>query len=242
MNSHAEPIKQRQGFEGAILGLPLADVLQLKQQNRFSGCVTVTNVDRQGRLFFRNGLVIHAELPECEGEDACYRMLAWSGGQFKLEPRVDTTRHTIDKPLSYLLLEACRLMDENLLVQEEPPAKVPATGDMSDYIASLLGAFNAVPEVCRAVVTNRKGQLQYSDNPQKKKLATDGEFLSLIGRRLGQLLSVGELHQAAFSSKQQQVISVRNRSQALHVSFGSGQSLAGSMKIVRSILKSIKKA
>lgn len=43
MNVCPERIDQKQGIEGSILGFPLADVLQLKQQNHFSGCVRVTS-------------------------------------------------------------------------------------------------------------------------------------------------------------------------------------------------------
>jgi hypothetical protein len=237
-----EIAEQRQGFEGAILGLPLADVLQLKQQNRFSGCINLTNGGRKGRLFFRNGAIIHAELPDCEGEDACYRMLSWHGGRFQIDAKVDTARHTIDRPLSFLLLEACRLIDENQIEQQEPPAKTPMSSEPSDYIASVLDAFKRIPEVSGVVVTNRKGQLQFADSDEEKKLATDGDFLSLIGRRLGQLLALGELQLAACESQRQQVVSVRNRSQALHLAFRSGQSLESVRNTVRSTLKSLKKA
>lgn len=233
--------EQRDGFKGAILGLPLADVLQLKQQNRFSGCVTVSNANRAGKLFFRAGALIHAELADCEGEDACYRMLSWTGGQFEVDTKVNTTRHTIDKPLSFLLLETCRLMDEQRLIPESSVPNDAGAGETGGYIASVLGAFGRVSEVCGAAVTDRKGQLQHSEDPEDRQLATDGEFLSLVGRRLGQLLDLGELQQAAFRSRRRQVISVRNRSLSLHVAFDAGQPVEKALGVVRATLKSVRK-
>lgn len=233
---------QRDGFKGAILGLPLADVLQLKQQNRFSGCVTVCNADRTGKLFFRSGAVVHAEMADCEGEDACYRMLSWRKGRFEVDAKVNTTRHTVDKPLSFLLLEACRRMDEASVAGDQPAAKEPPPGFVDDYIGSLLGAFRSVPEVSGVAVTNRKGQLQNSEAPADARLATDGELLSLLGRRLGQLFDLGELQRATFRSHRQRVISLRNRSLALHLAFGAAASSEAAFAIVRTTLKSLKKA
>jgi hypothetical protein len=242
MDFNPEVVERKQGFEGAILGLPLADVLQLQHQNRFSGCVTLTNGDRKGKLYFRSGAIIHAELPDCEGEDACYRMLSWRGGHFTSDMKINTTRHTIDKPLSFLLLEACRLMDEKQLVQDEPPPSKPGpSADQSSYITSVLAAFDGVPQVCGAAVTDRQGVLLFSRESLDKKVATDGEFLSLIGKRLGQLLSAGDLQHAVFASVQRRVVSVHSRGQALHVSFEPEESPASAVDIVRSTLKRLKK-
>lgn len=252
MNGYTQTADRKEGFEGAVLGLPLADVLQLKHQNHFSGCITVTNDDRQGRLFFRNGSLIHAALPDGEGEKACYRMLSWTSGQFKVEPKVHTTRHTIDKPLNFLILEACRLMDEEQPDAEEVPEQKPQKNPPTNYTSRLLDALYALPEVSGAVVTNRKRQMQVSKNCQGEKkndavdsflvnLASDGEYLSLIGRQIGHLLDLGDPQQTSFLSREQIVISMRTEDMALHVAIRPGQTLESVRKTIRSTLRSLKK-
>jgi len=253
MDLSPETTDLKQGFEGTILGLPLADVLQLKHQNHFSGCVTVTNDNQQGRLFFHNGNLIHAALPDSVGEKACYRILSWSSGQFKVEPKVHAARHTIDKPLNYLILEACRLMDEQQEpALEEAPAQKSQSTSSTDYISSMLDVFYALPEVYGAMVTNRKGQMQVSKNYQEKKsggiagsflvnLLSDGEYLSLVGRQIGHLLDLGDPQQTSFISNEQLVISIRDQDLALHVAFHPGQTLETARVIIRSALKSLKK-
>jgi hypothetical protein len=65
-----------------------------------------------GHLFFRDGDLVHAQLDHFEGKDAFARILAWGGGTFRAEPKVSTTRQTINESFQYLLLDALRLQDE----------------------------------------------------------------------------------------------------------------------------------
>ena len=38
------------GFQGEIAGLSLADVIQIKGHNRYSGCITVEYQDHRGAI------------------------------------------------------------------------------------------------------------------------------------------------------------------------------------------------
>ena len=64
------------GFEGGISGLGLADLLQLKAQHRFSGCFRIQYQSEQGRIFFREGEIVHAEQGALSGEAAFCEMLS----------------------------------------------------------------------------------------------------------------------------------------------------------------------
>ena len=67
------------GFEGAVAGLTLPDVIQMNALNRFSGCISVHFGQHAGLIFFRDGEIIHAEQGEKTGEDAFYEILQWPG-------------------------------------------------------------------------------------------------------------------------------------------------------------------
>ena len=77
---------------GEIVGLALPDVLQIHQQNRFSGCIAVESSGGTGLLFLRDGEIIHAEQGKRTGEEAFYDVLAWPPGRYRLQPNVTTTR------------------------------------------------------------------------------------------------------------------------------------------------------
>ncbi|HSR36943.1 MAG TPA: DUF4388 domain-containing protein, partial [Desulfurivibrionaceae bacterium] len=72
------------GFQGEIAGLSLADVIQLKGHNKYSGCITVEYRSKQGAIYFVDGDIIHAEQGGHSGEDAIYEILKWPGGTFNL--------------------------------------------------------------------------------------------------------------------------------------------------------------
>src|SRR6185369_8234272 len=89
--------REASGFHGEVAGLCLPDVLQLNGHNRFSGCITVSDGARTGRVFFRDGAIVHAEQGRRSGEEAFHDMMEWSSGTFTLERNVSTTVRTIDK-------------------------------------------------------------------------------------------------------------------------------------------------
>ncbi len=89
-----EPKTESEGFHGDVTGLSLSDVIQLNGQNGFSGCITVQHGSRTGRIFFREGKIIHAEQAGKSGEEAFYDIMEWRSGHFSLERNVSTTSHT----------------------------------------------------------------------------------------------------------------------------------------------------
>ena len=119
------------GFEGELSRLDLSDLVQLKANNRFSGCVAVAYGQSRGLLFFRDGEIIHAEHEGKVGEEAFCCIVGWPGGRFDVQPNVATTRSTIQKSWQHLLLDAHRLLDERRAHQARPsplsalPSAVP---------------------------------------------------------------------------------------------------------------------
>jgi phosphate transport system substrate-binding protein len=114
---------QDEGFEGAVAGLGLSDIIQLNGHNRFSGCVTVQSDSFGGVIFFRDGQIIHAEAGDEVGEKAFYEIMQWTGGKFTLQPNVTTTVRSIERNWEFLLMEACRLIDEGRRgLPNRPPA------------------------------------------------------------------------------------------------------------------------
>jgi len=81
----------QQGFVGAVSGMSLADIIQVKGGNCYSGCLTVEHKNNSGAIFFRDGEIVHAEQGGLQGEEAFYHILMWEGGRFQSKPKVATT-------------------------------------------------------------------------------------------------------------------------------------------------------
>jgi len=68
---------EQHGFVGAVSGLSLADIIQVKGGNRYSGCLVVEHAGNSGVIFFRDGDVVHAEQGQLDGKRPSIR--SWDG-------------------------------------------------------------------------------------------------------------------------------------------------------------------
>jgi hypothetical protein len=59
---------EQPGFVGAVSGMSLADIIQVKGGNRYSGCLIVENMNKCGTVYFRDGEIVHAEQANLSGE------------------------------------------------------------------------------------------------------------------------------------------------------------------------------
>lgn len=188
------------GFVGAVSGMSLADIVQVKSGNRYSGCLIVDHRGNTGVIFFRDGDVVHAEQGNLAGEEAFYAIMGWEGGTFRSEPKVATTSRTIEQSLGFLILEALRRMDEAKVsaVQKSPQQQAEASSSregkgMSDISVKL----SVIPEVEQALVMTKDGAVVDDSSYQAELLAANGLFLALFSGQIGSQFGIGEFKAAA---------------------------------------------
>jgi predicted regulator of Ras-like GTPase activity (Roadblock/LC7/MglB family) len=187
---------EQTGFVGAVSGLSLADIIQVKGGNRYSGCLIVENKNKSGIVYFRDGEIVHAEQAELTGEEAFYTIMGWVGGTFKSEPKISTTSRTIDQSVGFLILEALRRMDEAKISSQQEgrvetgPAK-EAVG-MSDIGVKL----SVVPEIEKALIMTKDGVVVDDTSYQAELLGANGLFLALFSEQIGSQFGIGEFKAA----------------------------------------------
>ncbi|HSN28937.1 MAG TPA: DUF4388 domain-containing protein, partial [Kofleriaceae bacterium] len=123
--------KQRQAFEerrdgtrfaGRVADMPVVDVIQTIEVSRKSGVIQFTGPhERQAAIYFRDGKVIDAEAGTLQGEDAVYRLLTWSEGDFEVIFRTVRRREAISASSQGLLMEGMRRLDEWQRLLEQLP-------------------------------------------------------------------------------------------------------------------------
>lgn len=187
---------EQHGFVGAVSGMSLADIIQVKGGNRYSGCLIVEQSGNTGVIYFREGDIVHAEQANLAGEEAFYAVMGWAGGTFRSEPKVSTTSRTIDQSLGFLILEALRRMDEanNSLKQEqrvEIGSSREVTG-MSDIGTKL----SVIPEIEKVLVMTKDGAVVDDSSYQAELLAANGLFLALFSGQIGSQFGIGEFKAA----------------------------------------------
>ena len=113
----------RTRFAGRVADMPVVDVIQTIEISRKSGVIQfVGERGRQAAIYFRDGKVIDAEAGTLQGEDAVYRLLTWSDGEFEVVFRTVRRREVITMSSQGLLMEGMRRLDEwSRLLEQLPP-------------------------------------------------------------------------------------------------------------------------
>lgn len=123
----------RGGFTGS-LKLGFVDLVQLYASTRSTGCLTVRLGRQTGRVWLREGQMVHAEREKTTGAQAVYDLIAWKGGIFDMQEGAQAPMQTIRESTAMILLEGLRLRDEYLHTaaqdapephHEEAPVRIP---------------------------------------------------------------------------------------------------------------------
>jgi CheY-like chemotaxis protein len=115
--------ESRTKFAGQLADMAVVDLIQTIEISRKSGVIHFANPDaKRGAIYFRNGKVIDAELGRLGGEDAVYRLLVWSEGEFEVEFKNVRRKDVIELSSQGLLMEGMRRVDEwGRLCEQLPP-------------------------------------------------------------------------------------------------------------------------
>ena len=114
-----EKLQQRASRPGIIQGrleeMSMTDLLQSLEMGQKSCRLVVRKADEQGEMYFANGQCRDAKIGNVEGDDAVYRVILWTDGDFEIDFNAanESNRTTTTRTTTGLLMEAMRLMDES---------------------------------------------------------------------------------------------------------------------------------
>ncbi len=115
---HLEKLQKRASRPGVIQGrleeMSMIDLMQSLEMGQKSCRLVVQNNGVQGELYFAGGQCRDAKVGKVEGDDAVYKVVLWTAGDFEIDFNAAnaSTRTTTTKNTTGLLMEAMRLMDE----------------------------------------------------------------------------------------------------------------------------------
>jgi predicted regulator of Ras-like GTPase activity (Roadblock/LC7/MglB family) len=184
------------GFKGAVAGLSLTDVIQLKGHNKYTGAISVEYGESQGVIYFVDGEIIHAEQGAESGEQAIYEIIKWPGGSFNIHPEMTTTTCTIHYRTDFLLLEALRRMDEENAGAATNKTAGPAVTPRRT-MSKIAARLQEIPTITYAVLLDKQGAPVQDASVEAAALAAKGVFLARTGGAIGALMGLGEIKAAA---------------------------------------------
>ncbi|MBI3179171.1 MAG: response regulator, partial [Deltaproteobacteria bacterium] len=113
----------RATFSGNLADMGVVDLIQTIEIGRKSGVIHFRRRGRDaGKIYFRNGKVIDAEMPPLTAEHAVYRLMVWNEGTFEIEFGAVERPDVVDLSSQGLLMEGMRRVDEwGRLLEQLPP-------------------------------------------------------------------------------------------------------------------------
>src|SRR5216684_862829 len=115
---HLEKLQKSASRPGVIQGrleeMSMIDLMQSLEMGQKSCRLMVRQGGTQGELYFAGGQCRDAKVGKVEGDDAVYKVVLWTEGEFEIDFNAAnaSTRTTTTRNTTGLLMEAMRLMDE----------------------------------------------------------------------------------------------------------------------------------
>jgi len=105
-------IKEEKDFFGKLSLIGLPDLIQILEQGRNSGILTLSSKGKEGVIYFQEGKVLDAAVGERKGKWAIYNLLFWGEGDFSFRSRAVSVPSAIYSSGTELVLEGMRRFDE----------------------------------------------------------------------------------------------------------------------------------
>lgn len=97
---------------GRLSEMNLLDWMTSLEQGRKTCALILVNGADRCTLYFNEGQVTHATYGKLKGNDAVFKVLTWTEGDWELDFAKTTTEHTTTMPTQGLMMEGLRLLDE----------------------------------------------------------------------------------------------------------------------------------
>ena len=100
------------GLRGSLAQMNVIDLLQSLDLGHKSCRLTLTSNGERCDMYFSDGQINHAVYGSLKGDEAVYRVLGWTGGNFQMDFSGQSAEQTTSRSTQGLLMEGLRLLDE----------------------------------------------------------------------------------------------------------------------------------
>lgn len=100
-------------LRGSLSQMNVIDLIQSLEMGRKSCLLTMTNRDEKCELYFTQGQVNHAAYGSIIGDEAVFKVLRWTEGNFEVNFEAKSSQQTTTLNTQGMLMEGLRLLDES---------------------------------------------------------------------------------------------------------------------------------
>jgi len=99
-------------LRGSLSQMNVIDLVQSLEMGRKSCLLTMTKGDDKCEIYFNQGQAKHAAYGSITGDEAVFKVLRWTEGNFQIDFNGKSTKETTTLNTQGLLMEGLRLLDE----------------------------------------------------------------------------------------------------------------------------------
>ena len=99
-------------LRGSLAQMNVIDLLQSLELGRKTCSLRISNNGEQCDLFFTEGQISHGVYGDLRGDEAVYKVLAWTAGNFQIDFEASSAETSVTRSTQGLLMEGLRLLDE----------------------------------------------------------------------------------------------------------------------------------
>jgi len=99
-------------LRGSLAQMNVIDLLQSLELGRKTCALGISNNGEHCELFFTEGQISHAIYGNLKGDEAVYKVLGWTAGNFQIDFEASSSETTTTRSTQGLLMEGLRLLDE----------------------------------------------------------------------------------------------------------------------------------
>jgi CheY-like chemotaxis protein len=100
-------------LRGSLAQMNVIDLLQSLDLGHKSCLLTLTNNGDRCEIYFHDGQINHAVYGELKGDEAVFKVLIWTGGNFQIDFNGRSDQQSISHSTQGLLMEGLRQLDES---------------------------------------------------------------------------------------------------------------------------------
>ncbi|HWR17398.1 MAG TPA: DUF4388 domain-containing protein [Terriglobales bacterium] len=99
-------------LRGSLAQMNVIDLLQSLELGRKTCSLQLTNAGERCELYFTEGQINHGTYGDLKGDEAVYKVLTWTAGNFLIDFEGQSSEQTVTRSTQGLLMEGLRLLDE----------------------------------------------------------------------------------------------------------------------------------
>jgi len=136
----------RIGLSGQLEDVDVLDMIQMLELSQKTGALVLSHGERTGTLYFRDGVIVDADIRSPKRQEPLFVLLGWKAGRYLFLPDALPERMPITASLANLLIEDLRKLERH-----QEPVTVPAA-----EAASGPGGTGAVQVIARLEALARR--------------------------------------------------------------------------------------